>query len=303
MTGACALAFPVNAASLREPGLSDDKYIPGPRRWPMSCTRRAASCVQYTHHGKVALMDVADGRPVIAPNKPGYEYDYFALADSTGEEVGRMARPPAAGAGVLGRTQVSAGGSIRRRRGLHEERVFPCGRSRTSDAAGGRRLVFVTPHQSDSAVQREAETAIIDALAAKLGVALVGGGTLPLDGGAHIHLDARSENGKVVVEAYARQGTLKGGQLKKIAQDVLKLALLRREPGYTDVRPIIVFASEEARSSITGWVQHAAGVFGVELHVVDIDQGLREAILATQFRQKMVNVDVSAVADDVTMRE
>ncbi|MGX1596143.1 hypothetical protein ACWIDS_03575 [Dietzia maris] len=161
----------------------------------------------------------------------------------------------------------------------------------------------MTPHQSDSAVQREAETAIVAALAAKLGVDLVGGGILSLSGGARISLDARSEDGKVAVEAYARQGTLKGGQLKKIAQDVLKLALLRREPGYTEVRPIIVFASEEARSSITGWVKHAAGVFGVELHVVDIDPGLREAIIATQLRQKMVNVDMSAAADDLTVQE
>ena len=164
-------------------------------------------------------------------------------------------------------------------------------------------MAFVTPHQSDSAVQREAETAIVAALAAKLGVDLVGGGILSLSGGVRISLDARSEDGKVAVEAYARQGTLKGGQLKKIAQDVLKLALLRREPGYTDVRPMIVFASEEARSSITGWVKHAAGVFGVELHVVDIDPGLREAIIATQLRQKMVNVDMSAAADDLTIQE
>lgn len=161
----------------------------------------------------------------------------------------------------------------------------------------------MTPHQSDSSVQREAEAAIIDALAANLGVALVGGGTVPLEGGVHISLDARSEDGTVAVEAYARQGRLKGGQLKKIAQDVLKLALLRREPGYTDVRPIIVFASEEARSSISGWVKHAAGAFGVELHVVDIDPALRAAIVATQLRQKMVNVDMSDAADDITLRK
>ena len=29
ITGACAIAFPVGAASMKEPGLSDDKYIPG----------------------------------------------------------------------------------------------------------------------------------------------------------------------------------------------------------------------------------------------------------------------------------
>ncbi|GAB3032798.1 hypothetical protein GCM10011376_26020 [Nocardioides flavus (ex Wang et al. 2016)] len=156
-------------------------------------------------------------------------------------------------------------------------------------------------HQSDSAVQRDAERAIIDALAAQLGVVLVGGGALSLSGGVRIQLDARSEDGKFAVEAYARQGTLKGGQLKKIAQDVLKLALLRREPNHADVRPIIVFASEEARSSITGWVKRAADVFGVELHVVDIAPELREEILATQEAQKMVNVELPTAADDLTI--
>lgn len=159
----------------------------------------------------------------------------------------------------------------------------------------------MTTHQSDSAVQRDAERAIIDALAAQLGVVLVGGGSLSLSGGVRIQLDARSEDGRFAVEAYARQGTLKGGQLKKIAQDVLKLALLRQEPDHADVRPTIVFASEDARSSITGWVRRAADVFGVELHVVDIAPELREEILATQEAQKMVNVELPTAADDLTL--
>lgn len=158
----------------------------------------------------------------------------------------------------------------------------------------------MTTHQSDSAVQREAERAIVDALAAELGVVLVGGGTLSLGGGVRIQLDARSEDGKFAVEAYARQGTLKGGQLKKIAQDVLKLALLRNEPDHADVRAIIAFASQEARSSITGWVKRAADVFGVELYIVDIDPDLRATILATQDQQKMVNIALPAAADDIT---
>ena len=54
---------------------------------------------------------------------------------------------------------------------------------------------------------------------------------------------------------------------------------------------------------ITGWVNRAAEVFGVEFHVVDIDPGLRDAIVATQGRQKMVNVDLSAAADDLTIQE
>jgi hypothetical protein len=156
-------------------------------------------------------------------------------------------------------------------------------------------------HQSDSAVQRTAELAIVEALAEQLGVVLNAGGSVTLSGGARIQVDAVSEDRKIVVEAYARQGQLKGGQRKKIAQDVLKLTLLRKEPAFADARPIIVFASTEARSSITGWVQHAADVFGVELHVVDIDTSLRARILATQEAQKMVNVDLATAADDLTM--
>ncbi len=159
----------------------------------------------------------------------------------------------------------------------------------------------MTRHQSDSAVQRNAERAIIDALAAELGAVLVPGGRLSLTGGGEIRLDARSEDGKFAVEAFARQGTLKSGQLKKIATDVLKLAFLQREPDYVDVRPIIVFASEDARSSVTGWVKRAADAFGVELHVVDIDPGLRAEIVATQEAQRMVNVDLPEVADDLTL--
>ena len=67
------------------------------------------------------------------------------------------------------------------------------------------------------------------------------------------------------------------------------------------MRPIIVFASEDARSSITGWVERAAHVFGVELHVVDIAPELREEILATQEAQKMVNVELPTAADDLTI--
>ncbi|MFL0580220.1 hypothetical protein [Dietzia sp. 179-F 9C3 NHS] len=159
------------------------------------------------------------------------------------------------------------------------------------------------PHPSDSSVQRGAESAIVAALSEKLRIPFDAGGALTLSNGARIHLDAVSEDGGAAVEAYARQGRLKGGQLKKIAQDVLKLAMLRQDPDYTDVRAIIAFASDEARQSITGWVQHAADVFGVEFHVVDLDPALRAQLLTTQERQKMVNVPLPEAADDVLLQE
>ncbi|MCT1435341.1 NAD(P)/FAD-dependent oxidoreductase [Dietzia maris] len=91
ITGACAIAFPVGAASLKEPGLSDDKYIPGLKALADAVHAAGSKlCVQSTHHGKVARVDIANDRPLIAPSTPDYDYDYSALADSTGEELGRM---------------------------------------------------------------------------------------------------------------------------------------------------------------------------------------------------------------------
>lgn len=102
-----------------------------------------------------------------------------------------------------------------------------------------------------------------------------------------------------MIEAYARQGTLNGAQPKKIAQDVLKLALIKaaREPATTHA--VIVVASDEARLSITGWVRESADRFGVRLMTVEIPSDLRERIVIAQSRQVMVNaVDV---VDDVAL--
>ncbi|WP_295647600.1 FAD-dependent oxidoreductase [uncultured Dietzia sp.] len=91
ITGACAIAFPVGAASMKEPGLSDDKFIPGIKALADAVHAAGSKlCVQSTHHGKVARVDVANDRPVIAPSMPDYDYDYSALADSTPEELGKM---------------------------------------------------------------------------------------------------------------------------------------------------------------------------------------------------------------------
>ncbi len=91
ITGACAIAFPHGAASMKEPGLSDDKYIPGLRALADAVHAAGSKlCIQSTHHGKVARVDVANDRPVLAPNQPNYSYDMSALADSTPSELGRM---------------------------------------------------------------------------------------------------------------------------------------------------------------------------------------------------------------------
>jgi hypothetical protein len=112
--------------------------------------------------------------------------------------------------------------------------------------------------------------------------------------GVGVEVDARCEDPPVFVEAYARQGRLKGAQLKKMAQDILKLALLRRQSAHADARAVVVFASAEAERSVTGWLRQAAATFDVELCVVDIPKEDRQQILAARERQKMTNIELPA---------
>ncbi len=69
-------------------------------------------------------------------------------------------------------------------------------------------------HVSDSAVQRRAEEVIRDLLSQRIGVPLKPR-TIKLAAGAPVQVDAASDDGKVLAEIFARQGSLKGGQQKK----------------------------------------------------------------------------------------
>jgi len=90
-------------------------------------------------------------------------------------------------------------------------------------------------HLSDSSVQRRAEATFIAALADSLGLVLLASpGRISLAGDVWVEVDARSPDSSVFVEAYARQGSLKGAQVKK--QDILKLALLQREATFVGTR-------------------------------------------------------------------
>jgi len=160
--------------------------------------------------------------------------------------------------------------------------------ARQGDSAEERYLRPV-PHLSDSTVQCDAEAVIIERLADALGVPLQPSGRVAV-GGAYIEVDARSEDDTVFVEAYARQGALKGAQLKKIGQDILKFVFLRRQPEYADAHVVIAFASPEARDSVRGWLACAADEFGIELRVVEVPCDLRQQITEAQQRQVMVNL-------------
>ena len=92
ITGASAVSWPLGATSRKQPGLSDDRFIPG--LTALAAGVHAAGgrvCVQLCHHGKTASVDSADGRPQLVPNPPPDRMDLSALADNPIDELMRLA--------------------------------------------------------------------------------------------------------------------------------------------------------------------------------------------------------------------
>lgn len=86
-TGAAAVAYPVGATTRRQPGLSDDRFLPGLRS--LADAVHAAGgrvCVQLVHHGKIAAIDTAEGRPLLVASVPLPKPDLSVLVDTTAEE-------------------------------------------------------------------------------------------------------------------------------------------------------------------------------------------------------------------------
>lgn len=92
ITGSSAVSFPIGAASRKQPGLSDDRFVPGIARLA-AAVHEAGSllCVQLTHHGKTARVDIAEGRPLLVPSTPAGNADLSSLRDNTPDELGRLA--------------------------------------------------------------------------------------------------------------------------------------------------------------------------------------------------------------------
>lgn len=146
----------------------------------------------------------------------------------------------------------------------------------------------MSKHQSDSTEQQTAQEYMLNALERDLGICFNPEARLPNEVG--VQPDAIDPDNKVVVEAYARIGKVKGAQLHKIKGDILKLALIEKKigPGW---RKIMCFASDEAAEYVRGmsWVAEAARVFGVEIHVVNLPLDQREKVVSAQKRQRMIN--------------
>ncbi|HVW18629.1 MAG TPA: hypothetical protein VHB30_10320 [Solirubrobacteraceae bacterium] len=141
-----------------------------------------------------------------------------------------------------------------------------------------------TVHPGDSAAQRAAEPLMVAAVAETIGVPL-SKRRVRLAEGVHCEVDGASADGRVLVEAFAHQGAMRGAQLKKVSEDAFKLVTLAR--GRAGIRLIVAFADELAAKSFLGrsWKAEALRVWGVEVLVVELHGDVRAGIRDAQVRQ------------------
>jgi hypothetical protein len=145
-------------------------------------------------------------------------------------------------------------------------------------------------HLSDSSPQREAETLIREELARTLDTSLKAQ-VMALGEGASVQVDGVSPDESVLVEIFAHQGILKGGQKHKVKGDALKLITLARTRPSSQL--VLAFGSEEAaRYALqTSWVAEALRIWGIKVFVVELQSETQDGLRAAQVRQVMVNHD------------
>lgn len=87
----------------------------------------------------------------------------------------------------------------------------------------------MTAKDSSSHEQLAAERLIRDQVQTKLGGTRLEPASFTLSAGARVNVDGVSPGGSVLVEVFAHQGGLKGGQRHKIATDLLKLITIAKD--------------------------------------------------------------------------
>jgi hypothetical protein len=142
---------------------------------------------------------------------------------------------------------------------------------------------------SNAIEQQLAEAVVLEQISARLGIPLKAR-RLGLANGAYVDVDGTSADESVLVEVFAHQGTLKGGQRHKIATDVLKLITVAQERN-PKPRLILAFADPAILNWTTGksWLAAAVHAWGVEVMAADLDEATLAGLRAAQVRQRMVN--------------
>ncbi len=88
ITGTGAVSWPVGAASMHQPGFSDDRHIAGMAKLADAVHAQSGRvAMQLCHHGKVSTIDMANDRPLLVPSVPVPAMDLSTLGDCTVDEL------------------------------------------------------------------------------------------------------------------------------------------------------------------------------------------------------------------------
>lgn len=137
----------------------------------------------------------------------------------------------------------------------------------------------------NSLEQQEAEDLMIGLLGKTLGAPLAKK-RFELPAGGWLEIDGYCESPRILCEAWAHIGRPKPAQKNKVMADAMKLLFaVSLAPGHQ--RLILAFADEGAASHFRGdsWMAQALKAKGIETHVVELPNDVRERILSAQKRQ------------------
>jgi len=111
-----------------------------------------------------------------------------------------------------------------------------------------------------------------------------------LGNGATVEIDGLNERHRVLCEAFSHVGEMKSGQVRKLAQDMLKLIAVERDRGGNWTKVVCVY-DQPAANQLSGrsWLAAVARDFGFNIHHVTASESERAKIAAIQHRQRMVN--------------
>lgn len=144
-----------------------------------------------------------------------------------------------------------------------------------------------SPHASDSAEQRRADSIMMRLLAERLGVEL-SPTTIAFDDGVRVEIDGADAARTVLVESWARIGAPKPAQRKKVLTDALKLSWVASKLETRPSQLILLMADPVAARPFTegtSWGARAIADLGVDVIVVELPQLEFESITAAQIRQ------------------
>lgn len=131
-------------------------------------------------------------------------------------------------------------------------------------------------NRSDSAEQREAEAAILEAAEEELGIKFNG----ELPSSFNLKMDGFCDGDEsILVEAWARQGKAKPGQEHKVMSDMCKLLLVEKSLAKS-CRKLFVVCDPNAIAFLRngGWRAKFTREFIIEIMSVCVDDSIRQTV-------------------------